>query len=57
MAALRANTIQSTTNMSKIQRLKFQIPEKCVVENKPKKKPINAKGIAKMVWLNLMRER
>lgn len=28
MAALRANTIQSTTNKSKIQRLKFQIPEK-----------------------------
>ena len=49
IAADRANTIQSTTYKSVIHSNSFDFSAK--------KKPIRAKGIANMVWLNFINER
>ena len=51
MAALRAKTMHKTT-------FKSRIASKLIVEYSiAKKYPISAKGSAKMVWLNLTKER
>ena len=51
MAALRAKIMQRRTksNLSQV--------NSCSVSLKAKVNPINAKGRAKMVWLNFMRDR
>jgi hypothetical protein len=62
MAALRANTMQSRIKKSKFQNPKLN---NCVSLSwrrgdrgeVPKKKPTNANGIAKIVWLNLMSDK
>lgn len=50
IAALRANTIHKMTNKNKSIR-------KVYCNLIAKKKPINAKGKAKMVWLNLISDK
>ena len=51
IAALRANTIQSITSVKSFQLIVELLS--CT----PRKKPTKAKGIAKMVWLNFIKER
>ena len=63
MAALRAKTIHKTTSINK-NTTRFESgnvskPSACssFINLHPRKKPIMAKGMAKMVWENLIRER
>ena len=63
MAALRAKTIHKTTRINKTTtRFESGIesnPSACnsLINFHPRKKPIMAKGIAKMVWENFIKER
>ncbi len=62
MAAERAKIMQRMTSMNILNKVRISCGEKtsvcqpgtteCGVEKIPKKNPINAKGIAKMVWEN-----
>jgi hypothetical protein len=63
MAALLANTIHKTTRKNKTPILfesgNVSKPSACnsLINLHPRKKPIIATGIAKMVWENLIKER